>query len=382
MPIVRAALFLIGILLVLAACLVGAFFYERNQIERATRNYISIWEAEIVHSLIEQQDKNLLEKIVSQLKLVSAPIENTQISLLSDSFRIRDAYSIRQFQIPVSVNYMTVGLVDVTLSQQGLVFTTILSPIFLVALFLVLGAAVLIWLRGQRAAYEQQALQQKIQQQTEIAQLARQVAHDIRSPLGALQIIASKPNALADDYKEFFNQGTERINQIANDLLEVSRSKKKNKLDSRQINSESISFDRMLKVLGDEFGVKTPNVSWNFQAMKDAEPIVLGLTEAKLSRILANLLQNSAEAKASKVDVQVIRRVNELILSVQDDGVGISESVLSQVFEKEISSGKENGNGIGLKSAKESLEKIGGRITLASKENQGTLVQMRIPIGV
>lgn len=376
MPAIRKLGYIAITFIALTACFVGAFYAERKATEKSAQTYISIWEDEIVKSLIEKQDTKLLKKITSQLSLMSAPIEATRISLLSDSFRIQNTFSIEQFQIPLALNYMTVGMVEAKLNQQQIALAALRSPLFSFALVLICAVMALLWLREKRAEFAQSALKQKLEHEMAISQMAKQVAHDIRGPLGALQVLAVKEGAIASQYLELFQQGASRIRQVADDLLLSTKNSRS------QLNSERarVSFQRIFNNLKSEFSLHSPNVQWNLPQETVQESLNPSLDEAKVTRILANLLQNSADANATAVNVHLTKKSSDLVLSIQDNGAGIPQELLPKILAGGFSVGKLKGNGMGLSSAKTEIENAGGEFHLFSKANEGTLIRIRLPL--
>jgi signal transduction histidine kinase len=86
--------------------------------------------------------------------------------------------------------------------------------------------------------------------------------------------------------------------------------------------------------------------------------------------ILDNLLNNSLKAKAKNVSVNW-KSINssEIELHIKDDGIGIPDKNLDKVFDARFTT--TNGSGLGLYHTKEVIEKLGGKITINNKHNQG-----------
>lgn len=86
--------------------------------------------------------------------------------------------------------------------------------------------------------------------------------------------------------------------------------------------------------------------------------------------ILDNLLNNSLKAKAKNVSVNW-KSINssEIELHIKDDGIGIPDKNLDKVFDARFTT--TNGSGLGLYHTKEVIEKLGGKITINNKLNQG-----------
>ena len=105
-------------------------------------------------------------------------------------------------------------------------------------------------------------------------------------------------------------------------------------------------------------------------------------TTDELKEVLLNVLENARHAAAKRVAVAVSvdgggpddRRV---VISVSDDGHGISPDVLPRVFEPHFST-RTSGSGLGLAISRQLVEGWGGEISLQSAEGAGTEVQIRL----
>jgi signal transduction histidine kinase len=119
----------------------------------------------------------------------------------------------------------------------------------------------------------------------------------------------------------------------------------------------------------------TVNVSEyeNFKIRADRE---------KLFRVFFNLLNNSIEALGEKgaININVIKKKDEFIVDIEDNGKGIKAENLEHIFDPFFTSGKLKGTGLGLAVVKEIVENHGGLISVDSKENEYTRFSIRIPI--
>jgi len=68
------------------------------------------------------------------------------------------------------------------------------------------------------------------------------------------------------------------------------------------------------------------------------------------------------------------------VVAIQDNGKGIPDEVIHRVFEREFTSGKAEGSGLGLYQAKKAVEWSGGQLQIESKVNEGTKVTIVLPI--
>ena len=99
-----------------------------------------------------------------------------------------------------------------------------------------------------------------------------------------------------------------------------------------------------------------------------------------LERAVTNLLDNAAKCGPS--DGVVTVRLEDGVLTVLDDGPGISDSDLPMVFERFWRADDARtlpGSGLGLCIVKQATERHGGHVTVANHEPHGTLVTMALP---
>jgi len=109
------------------------------------------------------------------------------------------------------------------------------------------------------------------------------------------------------------------------------------------------------------------------------------ISKADFYRTMSNLINNSAEASIPDqklfIDLTLATQEGECLITIKDNGKGIPRDGLSRVFQHGVSFGKDSGSGIGLTSAKETIEKYNGSLALHSEEGKGTVVTIKLPIG-
>jgi anti-sigma regulatory factor (Ser/Thr protein kinase) len=126
--------------------------------------------------------------------------------------------------------------------------------------------------------------------------------------------------------------------------------------------------------------VAAPEVVTEFSS--DAFYLFSEVNIANMKRALSNVIQNALEACAGrgrKVVVRLYQDAGTNVISVQDNGIGISEENLAHVTEKGFSSGKQGGSGLGLYYTKRDIEAWGGTLQIESKEGAGTTVRINLP---
>ncbi len=230
-----------------------------------------------------------------------------------------------------------------------------------------------------------------------VLSLAKQVSHDIRSPLSALNMAVSTINDLREEKRLLIRNATQRINDIANDLLQKSKStkiEKVNKATSTDLTSTKELTNEFVPALIDilisekriQYREFTDlDIDINF---KNSFGAFAKVDSSELKRVLSNLINNSVEAfnnHIGKIAVTVYRQTdqNTVEIAIQDNGRGIPQHVLSELGKQSISYGKEgtnSGSGIGFYHAVKAIESFGGKLLLESKLGVGTVVRIILPI--
>ncbi|MFH1327621.1 MAG: ATP-binding protein [Candidatus Bathyarchaeota archaeon] len=101
----------------------------------------------------------------------------------------------------------------------------------------------------------------------------------------------------------------------------------------------------------------------------------------QLSRVFQNIVLNSLQSmhKAGELRLVTEQKDSQIRITVTDTGVGISQENIKKLFNPFFTT-KSKGTGLGLANAKRVIENHHGKITLKSKEGQGTTVTIQLPI--
>ncbi|TXG77879.1 hybrid sensor histidine kinase/response regulator [Candidatus Dojkabacteria bacterium] len=213
-----------------------------------------------------------------------------------------------------------------------------------------------------------------------VAKTAEKVAHDIRSPLTSLEFIVKNIGAnLAEKERITANQALERISDILRTL-----GGRKSTEDQTQVKVEIVDplVKRIISEKRLEFKTKN-NIEMRLHNNIPYGTFVT-ISKAEFYRTISNLINNSAEAafpdKKLVIDITLSQFLDDCIITIKDNGRGIPSDALSLVFQHGVSFGKDSGSGIGLTSAKETIEKYKGALSLNSEEGKGTVVTIKLPI--
>jgi two-component system sensor kinase FixL len=109
--------------------------------------------------------------------------------------------------------------------------------------------------------------------------------------------------------------------------------------------------------------------------------------KSQLQQVLLNLMTNAIEAFPTKfegvknITVQTNLKNDRIVMSVTDNGVGISPEIEADIFEL-LRTNKESGMGIGLWLSKTIIDSHQGSISFTTRVNQGTQFVVSLPLTV
>ena len=208
---------------------------------------------------------------------------------------------------------------------------------------------------------------------------AARVAHDIRNPLASMKINTQMLEAAVKrDPKNaaLVNATLHDISQVESvirDLIELARPGEL-RLVPADVNAVIRAVIRQLDARLTHRKVVTNMILPDRlpQAMLDPE---------RFSQVLTNVFVNAIDAMPSGGTLTVSTRTTgtELIIEVDDDGVGIDPGMVTRVFDPFVST-KPEGVGLGLVNAKAVVEGHGGRVELTPRQPRGTRAKIVLPV--
>jgi PAS domain S-box-containing protein len=212
------------------------------------------------------------------------------------------------------------------------------------------------------------------------------VSHEIRTPLaiimGALGT-AMTEGITPEDSRIMLHEainGVDSLNHIIDNLIELSRYQS----DRQALRTEVIDIARLLLSLVETEKRYTSNHPLTMDIPDELPAVAADRTRLKL--ILVNLLSNAAKYSAEGSPIRIsVRRENEnLVISVIDNGIGISiekQAGLFQPFERLADSTKTvKGLGLGLLVCKRLVEAHSGKIWVKSEKGKGSTFSFSLPL--
>ncbi|MDF2529429.1 MAG: kinD [Gammaproteobacteria bacterium] len=202
----------------------------------------------------------------------------------------------------------------------------------------------------------------------EMGKLAIQVAHDIRSPAAAIMMLSKECITLPEDQRIALREAASRVQDIANNLLTEYQE------NIETHNVDSLMVYPVISSLISEKRAQYRNqfVSFNLE-VEGSYFSHIKVNSQEFKRLISNIINNSIEASGSSQDtsvhIKITTAMNSVIITIVDNGPGISTEVLNKLKAGEICSTKPGGNGLGLKQAHEFVNRYGGHFAIDSSPN-------------
>lgn len=214
----------------------------------------------------------------------------------------------------------------------------------------------------------------------EIENTTKQIVHDIRSPLAALNMIIGSSFTLSEDARTIVRAAAQRINDIANGLLAQGEKNKRAGLSGVQLLSSTL--DSITSEKRGQFR-SNPNIEIDLRLTSESYGLFTLIDLQEIKRTVSNLIDNAVEAVGEKGHVQVSLKRNQSTLVqifITDNGPGIPQEILPKLGNRGVTIGKEGrGSGLGLYHARTTLESWGGSLKIDSEEGKGTSVILTLP---
>lgn len=243
----------------------------------------------------------------------------------------------------------------------------------------------------------QKVINETMESNRQMAEFFANVSHELKTPLnvilGAIQVFglhndAKLPEAFEtklDKYMKIMKQNCYRILRLVNNLIDLS------KLDSGYFrlnlynhNIVSVVEDITLSVAD---YIENRGVELVFDT--DTEEKYMAVDTDKIERIILNLLSNAIKFtdEGDRISVNIEDKIDSVIISVKDTGIGIPEDKLELIFERfgqvdKTLSRNHEGSGIGLSLVKSLIEMHEGTIKVKSQIGEGSEFIIELPVRV
>ncbi|MFZ2125055.1 MAG: HAMP domain-containing sensor histidine kinase [Candidatus Saccharimonadales bacterium] len=215
-------------------------------------------------------------------------------------------------------------------------------------------------------------------------------AHELRGPItvirGYLEVLGDElEGVLKDDQHELFRRlivSSNRLSGYINNILNTSRYDRRHLMVHLSEDTLAGVYDMITDDMQLRAGAQGRLLSVNIPA----DLPTIAVDRASMSEVLGNLIDNAIKYSNEGGAINVTAKVSgEFVeVSIEDHGIGMPESVVSQLFQKFYRSHRSRetvaGTGIGLYISKAIVESHGGNISVRSQDGHGSTFTVSLPI--
>jgi len=218
--------------------------------------------------------------------------------------------------------------------------------------------------------------------------LISMLAHDMKSSLtvigGFTRRLLTKGRTLnqakQDEYLEMVRDQSDKLELLIEDFLEFSR------LQTGKIkpNLGPTSLDKELMEIVYSYQLKASEMGIELKLENEAVLPIIQADARKLRRVFTNLLDNALKFSKEKgvITVTTEETPTEVIVKVEDEGIGISPDELPYIFDafyRGVDTEGKGGFGLGLAGVKTIIEAHGGRVRVDSEPGKGSAFTVVLP---
>ncbi len=215
-----------------------------------------------------------------------------------------------------------------------------------------------------------------------LGKLSAGIAHEIRNPLSSIRGLAQfvyNSFSKTDERKEDLNtiiQEVDRLNKLVVQVLDYAKLK--------ELNLTSFSLNNLVNKIVVLFKQEIKNKQIIFYLELSSDISLIEADKDQIRQILMNVVINAIQAIPEKGKIKIktekdlLRGEPAVKLVIEDNGIGIAEKDLNQIFDPFFST-KEQGSGLGLSIVYKLVEGHQGEIKVESKEGEGTKFIIFLP---
>jgi signal transduction histidine kinase/CheY-like chemotaxis protein len=291
----------------------------------------------------------------------------------------------RRLLLPVAVLPLGLGWLAVQGEQRGYLDTAFGAAAFTIIMVVALSTVVLTTAHkvGRSSAAQRESDRRK---DVFLAVLAHELRNPLAPVLNSVEVL--KRPGLDHDRRipilQMLDRQLRHLVRLVDDLLDVSRISR----DRLEIRRERVALSEVLRDAIESCQPSIVAAGQELLASSSGDPLFVHGDRVRLAQSFGNLLHNANKytPDEGRIELRVRRDGDAALVSVRDNGVGISPEVLARLFEMftQGSAGTDRsrgGLGIGLSLARRLIELHGGSLTASSAGNgQGSEFVVRLPL--
>lgn len=220
------------------------------------------------------------------------------------------------------------------------------------------------------------------------------VSHELRTPLTSIKSYtealvdgAWENKEIAPEFLNVIETETDRMMRMITDLLNLSR------MDQNRfgLEKEFVNMNELVKHIANRFEMvlqSEPYRDKNYRVLTDItqRDLWVEIDQDKMTQVLDNIINNAIKYSpdGGRIIIRLMETHTDLIVSVSDEGLGISRKDIPHLFDRfyrvdKARSRAMGGSGLGLAIAQEVVQLHGGKIWVNSIENKGSTFFVSLP---
>ncbi|BDC97782.1 two-component sensor histidine kinase [Persicobacter psychrovividus] len=218
------------------------------------------------------------------------------------------------------------------------------------------------------------------------------MTHEFKTPIATVSLACEaladpdmrQSGSIVDRYLGIIRNENKRLGQQVEKVLQVARMDRK----KMKVKWETVDVIKVAKQTVQNIALQVEKRGGSIQIEQTAKRTVLRSDRVHLTNIIENLLDNANKYSQGEphIRLQIEETKNALMLSVIDQGCGMSKEHIRNIFDKfyRISTGNLHdvkGFGLGLSYVKSAVEAIGGEVEVSSQLGKGSTFTLFLPYG-
>jgi two-component system phosphate regulon sensor histidine kinase PhoR len=219
------------------------------------------------------------------------------------------------------------------------------------------------------------------------------MTHEFKTPVSTISLACEalndkgikKSEELYHNYIQIISEENLRLGLMAEQILQSAKLEKGDIVLNRELTDIHDLLNEVIKSISIQVEIKDGRITKNYRALKS----MLEVDRIHMSNVFMNLLDNANKYTPNRpqITVTTANLVRGMIISFEDNGIGISKSDQKRIFEKlyRVPEGNVHnfkGFGLGLSYVKTLVEKHGGQVRLESELKKGTRFEVLLPLNM
>ena len=217
------------------------------------------------------------------------------------------------------------------------------------------------------------------------------ITHEFKTPLSTITLACEALSGemmgankkTRDAYVSIVADENERLKLMVNNILQLAQLKK----GQLSLHIETCDIHELIIKICDSFSLLVKTNQGEIKEYLYAENYMLAVDKMHIQNIITNLIENGIKysRKNPKIAVKTENDKKNIIISVSDNGIGISKKGIKHIFDEfyRVTTGNihnQKGQGLGLVYVKKIVEMHGGSISVVSEPDKGSIFSIILPL--